>query len=56
MSQKKAAPVRILRDTWDGDGVRHKAGKVIEVETSVAKELITKGVAERADPLPGEEA
>lgn len=56
MAQKKMAPVRILRDTWDGEGQRHKAGKVIEVETAIAKELITNGVAERADPLPGEAA
>lgn len=47
-------PVRLLYDTWDGDGVRHPAGTEVSLPLAAAKELIRTGKAERADPLPGE--
>ncbi|WP_339072900.1 hypothetical protein [Sinorhizobium meliloti] len=50
----KKTPVRLLFDTWDNDEQRIAAGTVLEVPVSVAKELIAKGKAERADPLPGD--
>lgn len=51
----KLAPVRLIRDTWVGEE-RHRAdGSIIELPAKDARRLIDAGVAERADPLPGEE-
>lgn len=51
-------PVKIVRDVWidaeDGTIERITAGKTIELPLAEAKALIASGVAERADPLPGE--
>lgn len=50
----KVTPVRLLRDYWPKDNVRVTAGEEIEVSIATAKELVSNGVAERADAFPGE--
>ena len=40
--------VKILRDVWDKDGNRQRAGAVIEVSHADAKKLIKAGIAELA--------
>lgn len=59
MAEKKddapvLAPVKLLYDTWDSEGVRHAAGMVIGLPAVEARKLLNDGKAERADPLPGE--
>ncbi len=55
MSEKvKTAPVKLLRDYWPEPDTREPAGKSLELPVPEAKRLIEAGVAERADPLPGE--
>jgi hypothetical protein len=55
MADKEAmVPVKLLYDTWDGEGVRHKAGVILDMPLAAAKQLIGTGKAERADPLPGD--
>lgn len=56
MREAKKAPVRLLYDTWADDEKRIPAGTVLELPTPAAKELIAAGKAERADPLPGDDA
>jgi len=53
---EKKAPIRLLYDTWADDEKRIPAGTVLEVPVSAAKELLANGKAERADPLPGDDA
>ncbi|WP_037460679.1 hypothetical protein [Sinorhizobium fredii] len=53
---EKKAPVRLLYDTWADDEKRIPAGTLLDVPVSAAKELIAAGKAERADPLPGDDA
>ena len=48
------APIKLLRDTWVGDERIKADGKVIGMPAKDARRLIEAGVAERADPLPGE--
>jgi hypothetical protein len=58
-AEKKAeakTPVKLLYDTWLVEDERTPAGKVIEVTITDAKRLIAAGKAERADPLPGDDA
>lgn len=52
----KTVPVKLLKDTWDGEGTRIKAGTVLDVPLDTAKTLIANGKAQRADPLPGDAA
>ncbi len=56
VDQKKpaTAPIRLLRDTWTDEGRIVADGSIIEMPTKDARRLIDAGVAERADPLPGE--
>lgn len=55
MSEKvKTAPVKLLRDYWPVNDERQAAGVVVDLPVPEAKRLIEAGVAERADPLPGE--
>jgi len=53
--QKRTAPIRLIRDTWVGETRVRADGEVIEMPTADARRLIDAGVAERADPLPGED-
>lgn len=50
----KLAPVKLLRDFWPEEDKRVQSGEVIELPAATARLLIEAGVAERADPLPGE--
>lgn len=47
-------PVLLLRDAFPLEDEKHLAGETIEVPVPLAKAWIKAGVAERADPLPGE--
>ncbi len=49
-----SVPLRLLRDTWQGEDRVRADGKVTMWPLSDAKRLIDAKVAERADPLPGE--
>lgn len=51
----KGTPIRLIRDTWRGEDRIHADGSVTLWSLEDAKRLIASGVAERADPLPGEE-
>ena len=51
----KQAPIRLLRDTWVGEDRITADGSIIEMPAKDARRLIEAGVAERADPLPGED-
>jgi len=53
-TQPKLNPIKLLYDTWDSDGVRHKAGVVVNLPLEQAKEIVAAGKGERADPFPGE--
>lgn len=46
--------LKLLRDTWQGETRIRADGRVTEWSLADAKRLIAQGVAERADPLPGE--
>lgn len=48
------APIRLIRDTWVGEDRIVADGSIIEMPAKEARALIEAGVAERADPLPGE--
>lgn len=52
--KEKTAPIRLIRDTWVGSERVPADGKVIPMPVKDARRLIDAGVAERADPLPGE--
>lgn len=54
MAPEKLTPVKLLRDYWPEEDKRVAAGTPLELPLAVAKSLIADGVAERADPLPGE--
>jgi hypothetical protein len=51
--EKKLTPVTLLRDYWP-ETERVVAGTKLHLPIAEAKRLIEAGVAERADPLPGE--
>ncbi len=53
-SDEKTAPILIYRDYWDSDGARHPSGATVMETPAKARELISEGKAERADPMPGE--
>lgn len=40
----------ILRDFWDNDGERHRAGEEVRVPVNAAFEGIEKGILARAKP------
>jgi hypothetical protein len=42
-------PIRLLNDWWDGQGIRHKRGDLIEVPYNEAIRLVGDRKAERAD-------
>lgn len=48
------APIKLKRDTWVGEERIIADGSIIEMPAKDARRLIDAGVAERADPLPGE--
>jgi len=48
------APIKLIRDTWVGEDRIVADGKIIGMPAKDARRLIEAGVAERADPLPGE--
>lgn len=50
----KTVPLKLLYDSWTTGGERIPAGTVLDLPLHTAKQLIAKGKAERADPLPGE--
>lgn len=54
-AKEKTTPIKLLYDMWADDEQRIKAGTVLDLPVSAAKQLIAAGKAERADPLPGEE-
>lgn len=43
----KLVKCRILRDFWDNDGLRHRAGKVVDVPSEAAMDGLEDGVLER---------
>jgi hypothetical protein len=47
-------PLKLLRDTWQGEDRIRADGKVTMWPLADAKRLIEGKIAERADPLPGE--
>lgn len=51
----KTTPLLLLRDAWDDNGERQPANTVANFSFDTARALIKAGVAERADPFPGEE-
>lgn len=54
-AKAKKTPVRLLRDAFPVEDEKHLAGEVIDVPIEMAKEWISIGVAERADPMPGDD-
>lgn len=50
----KKTPVRLKRNAFPVAGVKALKGDVVEVPVDLAKKWIADGVAERADPFPGE--
>lgn len=50
----KKVPIRLLRDAFPVADEKHLIGEIIEVPVPLAKHWISCGVAERADPFPGE--
>lgn len=47
------APVKLNRAHWIGTE-RHEIGETLDLDPAEARRLIDLGVADRADPLPGE--
>lgn len=43
----KLIKCEILRDTWDEDGNRHKAGKIVEISAEAAMDGIEVGALAR---------
>lgn len=52
--KEKTTPIKLLRDTWIGEDRIVADGSVRDFPLKEARRLIDAGVAERADPLPGE--
>lgn len=42
-------PIRLLNDWWDGQGLRHKRGEIVELPYNEAKRLVGEKKGERAD-------
>jgi len=49
------APVLLHRNYWPDENTRCEKGTIVEVPATEARRLVELGVAERADPYPGEE-
>lgn len=47
-------PLKLLRDTWSGADRQVADGNITYWPLDEAKRLLAAGVAERADPLPGD--
>lgn len=47
MANEKLVKVKILRDYWDDDGIRHRSGTEIEVPSESAMDGIESGMLER---------
>lgn len=50
----KKTPVLLRKNAFPIAGTKALAGTVIEVPIALAKKWLAEGVADRADPLPGE--
>ena len=50
----KKTPVLLRKNAFPIAGQKAWAGQVVEVPIAMAKKWLAEGVAERADPLPGE--
>lgn len=46
-AKEKLIPVTIKRDFWDGDGVRHRKGTIVEVPVDAALEGVESGALSR---------
>lgn len=44
---EKTIKCEILRDTWDGDGVRRKAGTVVDIPVEAAMDGVEAGLFTR---------
>lgn len=53
-AEAKKVPVLLKRNAFPVVGTKALKGSVVEVPIALAKQWIAEGVAERADPLPGE--
>lgn len=53
-TEAKKTPVRLLRNAFPVVGTKVLKGEIVEVPIALAKQWLREGVAERADPLPGE--
>ena len=51
-AKPKMAEVRVLYDTWDGDGIRNASGSIVKLPIEAARVLLAEGKAERVDVLP----
>lgn len=51
----KKTPVLLRKNAFPIAGQKALAGTVIEVPIAMAKKWLAEGIAERADPLPGED-
>lgn len=47
-------PVKLLKNAFPAQGLKCLRGEVVDIPIAMAKAWIGSGVAERADPLPGE--
>jgi hypothetical protein len=47
-------PLRLKRDTWQGETRIAADGRITHWPLDDARRMISEGLAERADPLPGE--
>lgn len=47
MAEQKKIECRILRDTWDEDGNRHRKGSVISLDPEHAMDALEAGAVER---------
>jgi hypothetical protein len=50
----ETATVRLTYDWWDADGVRRSEGEMVKLPIDDARYLVSKGKAERTDPIGGE--
>lgn len=45
--KEKTIKCMILRDTWDADGVRHRAGKTVDLPAEAAMDGVEDGTLKR---------
>jgi hypothetical protein len=53
-AKSKKIPVRLRKNAFPVAGEKALKGSVVEVPVDLARRWIAEGVAERADPFPGE--